>query len=96
MFKPLGDRVLLRPATQEKMTTSGIVLPDSAKKESQEGVIVSLGDGRNDDGQTVDWADLGLKEGTRVLYDKYGPDEVEIDGVEMKIAKLSQLLGIIE
>lgn len=96
MFKPLGDRVLLRPATQEKVTTSGIVLPDSAKKESQEGVVVALGDGRNDDGQTVDWASLGLKEGTRVLYDKYGPDEVEIDGTEMKIAKLSQLLGIIE
>jgi len=96
MFKPLGDRVLLRPAAQEKMTTSGIVLPDTSKKESQEGVIVALGDGRNEDGQTVDWSALGLKEGTRVLFDKYGPDEVEVDGEEMKIAKLSQLLGVIE
>lgn len=96
MFKPLGDRVLIRPIEQEKTTSSGIVLPDTSKKESQVGEVIALGDGRTEDGQTVDWTACGLKVGTRVLFDKYGPDEVEIDGAEMKVAKLSQLLGIIE
>lgn len=96
MFKPLGDRVLIRPATQEKTTSSGIVLPDSAKKETQEGVIVAVGDGRTEDDKQVDFAALGLKEGTRVMFDKYGPDEIEINGEELKVAKSSQLLGIIE
>ncbi len=96
MFKPLGDRVLVQPVAQEKMTSSGIVLPDTSKKESQEGLVVALGDGRNDDGQIVDWSALGLKEGVKVVYDKYGPDEIEIDGQDYKIAKLSHLLGVIE
>lgn len=88
--------MLVRPVEQEKMTSAGIILPETSKKESQIGEIVALGDGRDEEGRTVDWASLGLREGVKVLFDKYGPDEVEIDGADMKVAKLSQLLGIIE
>lgn len=96
MFRPLGDRVLLRPLSQEKTTSAGIVLPDSAQKESQEGEIVAVGDGQLDNGKTVDLATRGLKPGVKVVFDKYGPDDLKVDGVEMKVAKVSNILGIIE
>lgn len=96
MFRPLGDRVLIKPLTQEKMTASGLVLPDTAQKESQEGEIIAVGDGRLDNGKTVDLDALGLRVGVKVVFDKYGPDELKVDGTDMKVAKLSQLLGIIE
>jgi len=96
MFRPLGDRVLIKPLSQEKTTASGLVLPDTAQKESQEGEIIAVGDGRLDNGKTVDLAALGLTVGVKVVFDKYGPDELKVDGTDMKVAKLSQLLGIIE
>lgn len=96
MFKPLGDRVLLRPVAKETTTSSGIVLPETAKKEPQMGEIVAVGDGRTDEGKEVNLEALGLRPGVKVIFDKYGPDEIEIEGEELKVAKLSHLLGIVE
>ncbi len=96
MFRPLGDRVLIRPLNSEKTTNSGIVLPDSAKKESQEGEVISVGDGNIEDGKKVDFESIGLRAGVKIMYDKFGPEDVEIDGEELKVAKLNQILGIIE
>lgn len=96
MFKPLGDRVLIRPTKTEKTTASGLVLPDSSKKESQTGEIIAVGNGLTDEGKTINLAELGLKSGVKVMFDKYGPDEVELDGEELKVAKVSQILGIVE
>lgn len=96
MFRPIGDRVLIRPLDKEKTTASGLVLPDSAQKESQKGEIVAVGDGHTDDGKVINLAELGLTPGVKVMFDKYGPDEVELNGEELKVAKLSHLLGIVE
>lgn len=96
MFRPLGDRVLIRPLKKEKTTASGLVLPDSAKKESQEGEILAVGGGHTDDGKQLDLNAMGLKVGVRVMFEKYGPDEVEINNEELKVAKVSHILGIIE
>lgn len=96
MFRPLGDRVLIRPINKEKTTASGIFLPDSAQKESQQGEVVRVGDGRTDNGKQVDFESLGLRPGVKVIFDKFGPDDVELEGEELKVAKLNQILGIIE
>lgn len=87
-IKPLGDRVLIKPKTQEK-TKSGIVLPDNAKEEPQEGEVLAIGTGEK-------VAKLGLKKGDMVLYEKYGPEKVKIEDREFLIAKLEYILGIIE
>ena len=87
-IRPLGDKVLIKPKTEEK-TKSGIVLPDSAKEEPQEGEILAIGTGEK-------VAKLGLKKGDQVLYEKYGPEKIKIEGKEILIAKGEDILGIIE
>ncbi|MBI5786971.1 MAG: co-chaperone GroES [Candidatus Niyogibacteria bacterium] len=95
---PLGDRVLIEALSKEELegrTKSGIVIPDTAEKERPEqGKIVSVGEGRrNEDGKLVP---LGLKKGQRVLFSKYGPSEIKVDGKEYLIAKEEDILAVIE
>jgi len=89
-IKPLGDRVLVKPHTQEEVTKSGIVLPDTAEKERKEqGEILALGDGEK-------IKKLNLKVGDKVLFGKYAGDEVEVDKVEYKILKDEDILAVIQ
>ena len=92
-FKPLGDRVLVKPLEKEQMSAGGIVLPDTAKEKPQEGEVVAVGNGRYDDGKLVP---VNVKVGQKVMFAKYGPTEIKIDGVEMYVISESDILGIIE
>src|SRR5689334_13377043 len=68
-MRPLGDRVVIRPTPREEMTKSGIVLPDTAKEQPQEGTILAAGPGRlNDDGAREA---MDVAAGDKVLYAKY-------------------------
>lgn len=89
-IKPLGDRVLVKPATKEDTTASGIVLPDSADKEQKEqGQVVAIGTG-------VNIKKLKLKVGDTVLFGKYGGEDIEIDKEEYKFLKDDDVLGIVQ
>ena len=92
---PLGNRVVVRPLGREEVTMSGIVLPATANKERpQQGEIVAVGPGkRADSGELIP---LTVKVGQKVLFTKYGPDEVEIDGDEYLILKEDDILAILE
>ena len=80
-IKPVGDRVVVRPAAKEEVTKSGIVIPDTAKEKPQEGVVVAVGSGKLlDNGDRVA---LEIKEGDRVLYAKYGGTEFKLDGEDL-------------
>jgi chaperonin GroES len=94
-IKPLGDRVVIEPMQEEHKTKSGIVLPDTAEKERPEkGKILSVGSGKlMKDGTR---AKLEVKKGDTVLFSKYGPTEVKMDGKEILIAQESDILAIIE
>jgi chaperonin GroES len=82
-LKPLGDRVIVKPAEAEEQTKSGLFIPDTAKEKPQRGEVVAVGDGKlNDDGTRVP---IDVKVGDTVIYSKYGGSEVKIDGVEYKI-----------
>src|SRR5208283_4668863 len=78
-FKPLSNHLFLEPSEEEKITKGGIVLPDSAEKEKPiRGKVLAAGPGkRNDKGEVQP---MGVKVGDTVLFKKYGPDEIEIDG----------------
>ena len=97
-IQPLGDRVLIEPMDgkyKEGRTASGIVIPDTAEKERPEqGRIIAVGTGRrNDEGKLIP---VGLKKGQIVLFTKYGPTEIKVDGKEYLIAKEEDILAIIE
>jgi chaperonin GroES len=93
-IKPLGDRVLIEPLEREEMTSSGIVLPDTAKEKPQEGTVVSVGSGRVDDkGQKHA---LEVKAGNKVLYGKYAGTEIKIEGKEFLIVSEKDILAVFE
>lgn len=96
-IKPLADRVVVRPLTEEEAGTksaSGIILPESAKKEQAgEGVVVAVGAGKlSDDGKRIE---IEVKEGDRVVYSKYGFDEVKVDDKEYFIVGETSILAVI-
>ena len=92
-LKPLGDKVVVQLTEQEDKTASGIYLPDSAKKKPQEGKIIAVGTGRVlDNGERNK---LSVKVGDRVLFSKYGGNEVTIDGEDYTILDEDQIYAIL-
>lgn len=94
-IKPIGDRVFLEPLEEDRMTKSGIVLPDSAEKERPiKGRILAIGLGkRNDRGDIMH---MSVKVGDIVLFKKYGPDEIELEGKKYLVAEEGDILAILE
>ena len=93
-FTPLGDRIVVRPDKGgEKKLASGIIIPDTANKEKpSQGSVVAVGPGKYDDGALVP---MQVKVGNTIIFNKYGYDEVKIDGEEYYILSESSVLGII-
>ncbi|HOX29827.1 MAG TPA: co-chaperone GroES [Candidatus Paceibacterota bacterium] len=94
-IKPLADYVLIESIKEEEKTKSGILLPDSVEKEKPEqGRIVAVGPGKkNKKGELMP---MSVEEGQKVLFSKYGPNEIKVDGKEYLIAKEEDLLAVIE
>lgn len=92
-ISPLSDRVVVEPASQEEVSASGIIIPDTASREKPErGTVVAIGPGKHEDGAKVP---MTVKVGDTVLFSKYGYDEVKIDGKEYFILPESSVLAII-
>ena len=93
MFKPLSNRVFIEPVTQDKTTKSGIVLPDSSSGEKPIlGKVVATGPGKVTDGKLVA---MTVKVGDTVLFKKYGPDEIEVEGKKYLVADEDDILAIL-
>ncbi len=94
---PLGDKVLVKPLSgeEEKKTKSGIIIPETIDKEKPEqGKVIAVGQGRmNDEGKILP---MKVKVGDMVLFSKYGPDEVKIDGEEYFILSEGSILAVIK
>ncbi len=92
-IRPVGDRVVVKPAAKEEVTKSGIVIPDTAKEKPQEGTVIAIGSGRLlDNGER---AAIDVREGDRVLFAKYGGTEFKLDGEEYLVLKESDILAIV-
>src|SRR5260370_25756706 len=92
-IRPVGDRVVVKPAAKEEVTKSGIVIPDTAKEKPQEGTVIAVGSGRLLD--NGDRAAIDVREGDRVLFAKYGVTEFKLDGEEDLVLKERDILAII-
>lgn len=87
-IKPLADRVIVEAAAAEEKTTSGIIIPDTAKEKPQRGTIVAVGPGKKDEPMTV-------KVGDTVLYGKYAGTEINISGKDYLIMRESDVFAIL-
>ena len=90
---PLGENVVVKRIEADETTAGGIVLPDTAREKTQQGRILSVGDGRLlGDGSR---AAHQVSEGDRVLFDRYAGTEVVVDGNEMLIMSEDEILAIV-
>jgi chaperonin GroES len=93
-LRPLGDHVVVKPLEATDKTAGGINLPDTAKEKPTKGEVVAVGAGRVlGNGKTVP---LAVKEGDRVIYGKYGGNDIKLGGQEYKIVQESEILAVIE
>lgn len=88
-IKPIGERVLIKQELEEEKTKAGIYIPDSARQEKKQGIVVAVG-------KTKDGKDLPLKEGDRVIYGGYSSEDIEIDNEKYVFVDFKDILGIIE
>lgn len=93
-IKPLFDFLLIRPVEKETTTSSGIIIPDSAKEKPTVGEIMAVGDGGlNDEGKPVK---MVVKIGQKVLYKKWGGNEVKVGSEEWMLIQQKDLMAIVE
>ncbi len=90
-INPLDDRVVVEPLESEQTTAGGIVLPDSAREKQQRGKVLAVGPGKLL--ESGDRGELSVAVGDEVIFGKYGGTELEIDGLEIKILRESDILA---
>jgi chaperonin GroES len=86
-IKPLGDRVLLKTEKEEEKTQGGLFIPETAQEKTQSGEVVAVGD---------DKEAIKVKNGDKVMYDKYAGTSVKFDGEEHLIVKAEDIIAIVE
>ena len=92
--RPLNDRVLVLRIDEEEETSGGIIIPDSAKEKPQEGKVIAVGSGKlNESGKRIP---LDVKKNDRILFSKYGGNEIQIEGVEHLILREDDILAVME
>ncbi|MBU1992956.1 MAG: co-chaperone GroES [Patescibacteria group bacterium] len=94
-LKPTGDHIVVEAASSEEVTASGIIIPDTASKEKpQEGKVIAVGPGKlTESGSRLP---MDVKVGDTVLFTKYGPTEVKVDGQELLILNQTDILAVVK
>ena len=92
--RPLHDRILVKRIEEGEVRKGGIIIPDTAKEKPQEGKVLAVGPGdRDEDGKRIP---VELKEGDKVLFQKYAGTEFKLDGEELLILSEKDVLALIE
>jgi chaperonin GroES len=90
-LQPLGDRLIVEALDEEETTTSGIVLPDTAKEKPQRGRVLAVGPGpRDEDGNHIK---MELDEGDEIIFSKYGGTDIKLGPDEYLILRESDVLA---
>ncbi|WP_130811371.1 co-chaperone GroES [Olsenella sp. Marseille-P4559] len=93
-LKPLGDRVLVKPAPKEEKTSSGLYISSGAQEKPQRGKVVAVGEGKRDqDGNRIP---VDVKAGDEVFYGKFGGNEVKVDDEDFLLLRADDIYAIIE
>ena len=93
-LQPLEDRIVVRPDDAETTTSSGLVIPDTAKEKPQQGEVLAVGEGRfGDDNERIP---MDVKVGDKVVYSKYGVTEITVGGEDLLILAARDVLAIVK
>ncbi|MBC8180097.1 co-chaperone GroES [candidate division KSB1 bacterium] len=93
-IKPLSDCVLIHPVDEEKKTSGGIIIPDTAKEKPMRGKVIAVGKGKlNDNGKRIP---MSVKKGDIVLYSKYSGTDIKIEERDYLILNESNIMAVIE
>lgn len=94
-IQPLGKRVVVKPQEEQEKTSGGLVIPPSATDEKRPafGKIVKLGTGKDKKGNPIKF---DVKVGDEVYFKKYAPEEIEVDGQELLILDVDDILAIVK
>lgn len=92
-LKPLGDRVLVKPAQEKEQKKGGIIIPDTAKEKPQEGTVEAVGPGKLT--ETGERLSMNVKKGDKILYGKYSGTEVKFGDDEYLIMHEDDIFGIV-
>ena len=93
MIKPLADRVLIQMVESEETTKSGIILTSGSQEKPQIAKVIAVGPGKKEEGNEVK---MYIKEGDKVIINKYSGTEVKYEGTEYTIVKQDDILAIVE
>lgn len=88
LMKPLADRVLIEPTPAEEKTSSGLIIPDTAKEKPLKGTVIAVGPGKVEEPMTV-------KVGDSVIYGQYSGTEIKLDGNNYLIMREADIYGIV-
>jgi chaperonin GroES len=91
-LQPLEDRIVVRASEAEETTTSGLVIPDTAKEKPQQGEVLAVGPGRRSE-QTGELIPVDVAVGDTIVYSKYGGTEITVDGEDLLILTSRDVLA---
>ena len=91
--RPLHDRLIVKRVSEEEKSQGGIIIPDTAKEKPQEGIVIAVGSGKQEDGKVIP---IDVHPGDHVLFSKYGGTEIKLEGEEHLILRENEVLGVIE
>jgi chaperonin GroES len=92
-IRPLHDRIIVKRIEGEEKTKGGLIIPDTAKEKPQEGKVIAVGPGKQENGKVIA---LDVKPGDKILFGKYSGTEIKLDGEEHLILREDDVLGVIE
>lgn len=87
-IQPLDDRVLVSlDEEQEERTSSGLYIPDTAKEKPQTGTVIAVG--------TDEDLQERIREDDRIIFSRYGGEELAVDGRDLRIVQRSDILAVV-
>jgi chaperonin GroES len=93
-IRPLHDRVIIKRLEEERTTSAGIVIPDTAAEKPMRGEVIAVGNGRILDNGEI--RPLQVKVGDKVLFGKYAGTEVKVDGEELVVMREDDIMAVLE
>lgn len=93
-LRPLGDHIIVKPVKPEEVTKSGIIIPGGSAEKPEQGEVVAVGPGKlNENGQRQP---MDVQVGQKVVFKKYAPDEIKLDGEEIYVLSQDDIIAVVE